>query len=807
MHLGTGSAPAAAAEALEEIVVTATRREQTVQEIPFNISAIRGEALEKANIIDSVEALRTVAGISIADRGYRNNTGGANGIIIRGINVDTGANGDVPLAAPPTVATYVDNTALYGNFILKDIDRIEVLRGPQGTLYGSGSLAGNVRYIMNKPDPSAFGGKLSLNGGVTEGSDGYNLNPDVMLNIPVSEDFALRLNAGMIDNDGVIDYPNVYVLDGNGDPLLATGDVVNDTPVYRKVEDADDVDIKYARASALYRPSDRFMGQLSFQWQEDDIGGRRQATKGINAVSGEEYDDYEFGAVQLEPSEREVKMSALELEFGLGFATLTSSTSYYEHTGSGVGDNSGLYARYGWFGFYGYSPRPIARAERFYDDSAWSQELRLVSEGENFIDWTVGLYYMDQDYDLGQDSFLVGYIPYLNAIDWYGLAPYQTNQDFLFRRNQQYTEQAAFGEATINFTDTIHLTLGGRWFDNEVDVDAVVDVPIYSSPSAPPGFASENISESDFLGKANLAWDLSDDSMLYLTFSQGYRHAGANAVPTSGKYGESPDFFTFDSDTLDNYEIGYKGTMGELSYAASLYYTEWEDPQLNTATPNWGFFAVVNGESAETQGLELELNGSLGDHFSYSLGYTYADSTLTDDVYAPAGNFYGSSLTVDRIGAEDHSLPGTADHVFNVSLSWVFTLAEGMDLNTVLSGYYQSDIVNSLGDDNCRIGYNANQRCRDNPRPESASYAPMSIFSPVYAELDSFQLWNLSSTLSKDEWAVSLYVKNLFDEDGATGAYPVAYMGPNPNMNYYGNNSREYLAQPRTYGAVVSYSF
>ena len=103
----------------------------------------------------AVEALRTMAGVTVQDRGYRN-AGVTNGIVIRGINVDCGTNGDVPLAAPPTVATYVDDTALFGNFVLKDIDRIEVLRGPQGTLYGSGSLAGNVRYIMNRPDTNGL---------------------------------------------------------------------------------------------------------------------------------------------------------------------------------------------------------------------------------------------------------------------------------------------------------------------------------------------------------------------------------------------------------------------------------------------------------------------------------------------------------------------------------------------------------------------------------------------------------------------------------------------------------------------------
>ena len=235
---------------LEEVIVTATRREQTIQEIPFNISAVSGETLARANITDAVEALRTMPGISVQDRGYRNG-GVASGIVIRGMNVDAGTNGDVPLAAPPTVATYVDDTALFGNFVLKDIERVEVLRGPQGTLYGSGSLAGNVRYIMNKPDAKAFAGSASLNFGMTDGSDGYNLNPDLMLNMPAGDTLAFRMNAGMIDNDGIVDYPNVYKLDSNGDPVV-NGDVTTATPEYHKVKDVDDVDIKYARVSGLF---------------------------------------------------------------------------------------------------------------------------------------------------------------------------------------------------------------------------------------------------------------------------------------------------------------------------------------------------------------------------------------------------------------------------------------------------------------------------------------------------------------------------------------------------------------------------
>ena len=145
---------------IERIEVTATRRSQSIQEVPYNISAVSGSELESGNIVDSAEMMRNVAGITVVDRGYRN-SGAVNGVIIRGVNVDGGANGDVALSAVPTVASYVNDTPLYANFILKDISMVEVLRGPQGTLYGSGSLAGTIRYKMSEPEIDEFYGSVS----------------------------------------------------------------------------------------------------------------------------------------------------------------------------------------------------------------------------------------------------------------------------------------------------------------------------------------------------------------------------------------------------------------------------------------------------------------------------------------------------------------------------------------------------------------------------------------------------------------------------------------------------------------------
>ena len=137
------------------------------------------------------------------------------------------------------------------------------------------------------------------------------------------------------------------------------------------------------------------------------------------------------------------------------------------------------------------------------------------------------------------------------------------------------------------------------------------------------------------------------------------------------------------------------------------------------------------------------------------------------------------------------------------------TFANGIAMNAVLSGYYQSDVLNSLGDDNCLTSFTASGNCRDSANPASATYAPDSIFSRSYTEIESLKLWNLSTTFSRDEWGVSVYVKNLFNDEGTTGAFPFLVGGSNtaPSQNYFGNNSRDFIALPRTFGMVLSYSF
>ncbi|MCC5827563.1 MAG: TonB-dependent receptor [Alkalimonas sp.] len=763
---------------VERITVTASRRPQMAEEIPYNISVISGQQLEERHIIDSVDMMREMAGITVVDRGYRN-SGVINNIVIRGMNVDSAGNGDFALNAVPTVSTYVNETPLFANFILKDIDAVEVLRGPQGTLYGSGSLAGTVRYRMNRPDLLDTEGKVSASLSQSKGSGGFNKNLDLLLNLPLSEQFAVRGYLGRIDNDGLVDYPNVYQLNAQGAPVAAGGDIANGGPVFRSVKDADTVEIDYGRLALLWQPSDNFNALLSYQFQQDKIGGRRQVTRGTNWVTGSEqgYRDYENGAIQLEPSERDVDALALELEWDLGFATMTSSTSSYDHKGSSSSDNTGFYAQNNWFAwYYGGSPRPMASAERFYQDKGFAQEVRLVSNGERQLDWILGAFYLDQDTRSGQDSFMPGFSEWARAsgfdetlASWGGVLG---DQDFLYRDSRNVRDTSVFGELTWHLSDAFRATVGLRYFHNKIRNDTLIELPIYPGPAV----MASDFSDNGTLFKLNLAYDWSEHSMLYATVSEGYRRGGTTAVPVSGTFAENPAYLNYNADSVVNYEVGIKGMVGQHFYAASLFYTDWDDPQLNISTPNWGFFAAVNGESARTQGLELELRGYLSSSLSYNLGYSYVDAKLTADLVAPSGTAASPGrFTHSRKGEQ---LPSTAKNTFSGSLSHSYDISARYYLVTTAGLYYQSSSRNALG---------------SNPNFD--------------IDLPSFWLANLSTSLYGEQWQFALYLRNIFNEDGVTGVLSEGYMGTEPGQNFLGNGSKDYITQPRTLGISVTYRF
>jgi outer membrane receptor protein involved in Fe transport len=608
----------------------------------------------------------------------------------------------------------------------------------------------------------------------------------------------------MIDNAGVVDYKNLYVLDG-GDPVVMNdaGDCVGvtdpsltDTEVafngscYRGQKDADTVEIDYARASLRFDPSDTLSVQVNYQMQSDEVGARRAITLGADYYGNSYNGEDQNGSTMLEPSTRDVSLASLDVEWDMGFATLTSNTSNYQTDGEGWRDNTSLWVtdRGGFANWYDIlytgMPRPVAFVSAGYDESAFVQEFRLVSNANDRsrFDWTVGLYYMDQDREVNNFSYQLGLDEYSQACAALGAACLADGQwwvglplqeiDFYYVRKETFTDLAAYGELTWHVTDQVHITGGLRWFDNELTNSTAADFPLVEGQTVDfVDYPSQK--EDDIQVKLNVAWDITDNMMAYATYSEGFRRGGANAIPDSGFFAETnPDSVRFyKADTVQNYELGLKGGTDRIRYSGDIYYVDWKDPQLNTATQDWGFFMAQNGESAETMGVELEAQILLSESLELDLGYAHVNAELSADLYAPQ---YGNLLA-----SSGHRLPGTAENVLTASLSHSYSLSGKYNILSRLSAYYQSDSINSVQDNTLQDTF------------------------------DAFTLWNASVAIQRDSWDLSLYVRNLTNEQGVTGSYPAAYMSTDTGVfeNYYGNNQRQYITTPRTLGLRLSYRF
>jgi iron complex outermembrane recepter protein len=769
-------------DGLQEIVVTATRRSQDILDVPYNISAVSGQTIDDNHILDAAELMRSIPGVTMVDRGDRN-ASVVNGIRIRGLNVDSSALGDYSVSAAATVSTYVNDTPIFANFLLADIDRVEVLKGPQGTLYGSGSLGGTVRYLLNQPELGKLDGKASVTASKVTGSDDPGYSGTMVFNLPVGDTAALRITAQGNDYPGVTDYVNLYKLDATGTPVAPDG-ILSPTAAYTSRNDADFAHQWYGRAAFLWKPTDRFDATLSVTGQSDKFGGRRGTSLGTNG-DGVPYGALQVGSVQLEPADRNVWLAALEANVDLGFATLTSSTSYYDNHGDTTSENTGFYAQNGWLAAFYYNyPRPMASALRQYGDKAFIEEVRLVSKTEGNIDYVAGAYYQDQRLFSSQDSFLRGFKEWWDTAYPAFASAVIDDQDYLYRQHEHYREAALYGELTYHFTDAVQATAGARVFNDHSDTDVYQVTGLYSAiRDSSDSDGTDKLTRAIF--KANMSWKFAPHELLYGTISEGYRRGGANGVPTTGNFAESPAWLTYSPDTDIDYELGLKGVAYGITYNADIFYVDWRNPQINTATTNWGFFAVQNADRAATKGVELQLNGLIGAQLHWGIGYTYTDAHLTADAVSADGVY-----VINTSGAR---LPGAPLNTLNATLDYVIPLGSNrLTLHT--DAYYQSSTQDTIFSPNVSL----------NTVPPPNPYYGQPKF---YYTMPGFTLWNLSASLAHGPWSATAWMKNVTNQAAVTGVYTPAYMGTSPQQNYFGNGSKALTALPRTVGLTISYGF
>lgn len=768
---------------IEEVVVTASRRAQDVTEIPYNITAVSGDQMARTRVFSLEDLARQVPNLNL--NSTTNGTLAAHRPVMRGLNASrSNREGGILANEESPVAIYLGN-ALFGNFFpLDDVERVEVLRGPQGTLYGAGSLGGAIRIIPTEPVVGELTGSVEAAGALVAESDDYDRDFSGRVNIPLGEALALRLSGRSERRAGFIDQIGAMVREGGpvSDPVLADPNNVAGSPaVFRTVEDVNDEEADSARVALKWGPSDQLDVVAAYNYA--DFSGEYgplanpSYSGGIDPLDGvTEYPalgDYEVILRARQPYDRTSHMGSLDVSYDLGFATLSSTTSYFESDGETYLDNTyGLLQLPDAFIPY-YAGEPInprfLGVNEFADDSdVFTQEIRLVSEDGEQFSYIVGAFFQREDRESVWNIYLPG-TPEQTAATPGGVdVPLEQSLDM--RSEFSSTDYSAYGELTWHATERLDITGGFRHFRQDSTRDIVSALPLFGVLEV----AGNDIESSENYFKLNASYRFGDDDQAYATFSQGFRRAGANSWPTVGFVGENPDLLTYESDTVDNYEVGIKGYVGEVRYLADVFFVQWDKPQIGGVTPFLAWPAVFNGEEAQSKGVELELSGAITESLSFSAGYAYADAEITEDfcISASVGN---GVLVPCAISAQDgDQLPGSPRHSGSANL--LYERAFGANLLTVsVNANYKGSVRNDLA-------------------------AP--DFPNTLVSMPSFWLVNAHVGVERGPWTVSAYALNALDERAViglarrTGGDLVAGLEQNETIN-----------RPRTVGLSLRYEW
>ncbi|MGD9816211.1 MAG: TonB-dependent receptor [Hyphomonadaceae bacterium] len=756
------SAPAYAQDdegGVDEIIITATKREENLQDVPISVQAIGGERLEQLGITDFADYAQHLPTLS-----YSPSYGpGYNRPFMRG--VASGENGNHS-GSMPSVGTYLDEqpiTTITGNLDmhLYDVSRVEVLAGPQGTLYGASSQAGTVRIITNRPDPAGFSAAYDLElNTITDGDWGQTAEGYV--NLPVSDRVAVRIvgwaehAGGYIDNIlGSRTYPTSGIVDTNPD---VAEDDYNTVDTYG-LRAALGIDLnenwtitpqvmgQYQESQGIFAEQ-RTIGERQVvhffpEWNEDSWVQSALTVEG--RISNF---DVVFAASNLS---RDVDSNQDYSDYGFFYDSLMGYGCYFvDNTTPGICD-----------GLAGLPGDPINPAQQVegrdhYDRQTY--ELRLTSPAENRLRFIVGAFYQLSEHRIHQRYYF--------SEDFRDAYEVTGNPDTIWLTEQLRTdeESALFGEAAFDLTDSLTATLGVRLFQTENSLRGFFGFGAGFSGTTgeaacfgPATLANEpctnldkSTEEDGQLYRANLQWRLDDDRMLYLTYSEGFRPGGINRRGTLPPY---------DADYLDNYEIGWKTDWanGRLRWNGAVFFEVWESFQFAFLGAS-GLTEIQNAGDAEIFGLETDLVWVPMDGLTVTAAATWLDTELTNA--AIADTLAGTPLPV----SPDLKLDIGARYEFPF-YAW--------------QAFVQGN-VSYVGD-----------RSIDIRQTEAG----------LIGELDAYWLTDVSLGIDGDNFRLSLFVDNLFDENGVTGRYTECAITTCFGEQY------DVIVRPRTIGVRLGQSF
>lgn len=605
----------------QDIIVTAQKRSQLLIDVPQSVTVVTGKTLENQHANSFEDYLKLVPGLQLDQ-----DTPGEGRLILRGINTGGVAS---------TVGVYVDETpfgsssglvngaVLAGDFDTFDVNRIEVLRGPQGTLYGASSLSGVLRFVTNAPSTERFmvHGRASLES-VKGGDLGWSTN--LMVNAPLGRDVAFRASGYYRKNPGFIDSPGTDATDILGN--VFTSD---------KARNINDSDSYGGRASLLFRPSQSASIRLTAISQDIKV----DAPTVIEADPVTLKPLHGLTQSQFVPQKADVAYRIYNAtgEFDLGFANLTSSTSYGTQKQTLRLDLT--------FPLSGFLQLPFASGGlelpenefiegQHTNDKKFTQEVRLSNQSR-LVDWLVGAYYTDEKGLIAQDFVALqpGTLtpldlpPIFAAIGGLGFASVSS----------KYKELAGFADATIHFTPQFDLELGGRYSHNKQSAHQVTGGALAGATDFQV-HSSENV----FTWSVAPRYKLSPNASIYARVAKGFRPGGPNVLPP----GAPPEFATYGSDSLISYEAGVKAESADhrLSIDAAAFHIDWKDIQLFAIDAATGFGFNTNGTSAKSDGFELTAAARPLPGLELSANAAYTNARLTGSTPSNVGGRKGDQL-------------------------------------------------------------------------------------------------------------------------------------------------------------------
>jgi outer membrane receptor protein involved in Fe transport len=713
--------------ASEEIIVTATRREQALQDVPIAISVFSEAQLQDSGATDFASIVDQISGVEL-----RASQAGSGAVAVRGI-AELNTN-NIFGATGTAVGLYIDETPFsVGGFFpqaaMFDVQRVEVLRGPQGTIFGEGSLAGTIRIISNAPDATKADAAFDASYGQIEDGD-VNSNVNVMLNLPIVADrLAVRFTGFHQEEGGWIDAVDPVVTAtflGTPNPVLGPSapDVASTFAAGAVTEDVNDGTTSGGRLQVRWTPSATFTATASAMVQNSERGYRnrgRESRVGVFSTALEHMDD-------------DFEVYSIVLEKELSFGSFLSSTNYFDRQVAQTQDQIGIVPLANQVAFPltgGAFTVQGSRADFDIGVTEFNQEFRFVSDFSGPFQLTTGVFYRDRDIYFRirapQEPILPGVVA--NGLSG-GLlgglfAPNPVPDGFgdLDSISDSNTSQTAvFAEGTYSINEQWTFLLGARYFEDE-RTSLTTATSLFSGIPFPTDFSSE-ASESVFNPRASITFEPSDSLTTYFSVGRGFRSGGQNDLyPLVA--GATADDLVYDSERLTTYELGLKYYQRELglNFNAALFYNQWADLQVVTAEGVGGVGEIIgNAGDASSMGLDLDANWRATDHLTLTGAVTFLD-TQVEDVLA------SGTLIAEA------DIPEVADTSFSLSAAYRAPISAEMDMFLRGAVAHRSDALSSL----LRIG------------------------TPT-ERIDGYTTLDLRGGIETSQWSLSLFVDNATDE-------------------------------------------